>query len=308
MTTGQETTGHPPLYQSPQFQNEFPSLDGTGPSGSSGNSSSNNKHAGRDQQHQNLQQNQQQQQNHQYSHSGGNSNNSGTNQSHSTNDGGPQMSLRPQTEPSTWMQQQQTGNRSGGENVSGGTGSQPVPDLHLPPVLKAVMPSFMTRGAVGSSGPIGFGLPTSSSTLPSSNSNFRQRSSGGGGAGERGGYTGANDHSPYQGRRSGNIPPRLQNQRQQYDDHRQQPPLMDTEAIVHRPIIRDEELERIESIGKDDGWTKHDPLDYNQKLQFSDDETFDDSPPVAKEKPGKDVDLRNKDKIEDDKRQCKFIR
>jgi hypothetical protein len=31
-------------------------------------------------------------------------------------------------------------------------------------------------------------------------------------------------------------------------------------------------LERIESIAKDEGWAKHDEIDYNQKLQFSDDE------------------------------------
>lgn len=307
MTTGQETTGQPPLYQSPQFQNEFPSLDGTGPSGSSGKGrEAHHHHAGHHSQNAQLQQQQQQQhQNHQYSHSGGNS----SGQGHSTGDG-LQMSLRPQTEPSTWMQQQ-SGNRTG-ENNSSASSTQPAPDLHLPPVLKAVMPSFMTRGATGS-GPMGFGLPSSSSTTSSTtisggtgNSNFRQRQSGGGNAGERGSYAG-NDHSPYQGRRSGNIPPRLQNQRQsQYDDHRQQQtPLIDTEAIVHRPIIRDEELERIESIAKDDGWAKHDPLDYNQKLQFSDDETFD-SPPPKDKSSGKD-DLRKDNKTDDDKRgTCKY--
>lgn len=54
---------------------------------------------------------------------------------------------------------------------------------------------------------------------------------------------------------------------------------MEPEVVVQRPIIRDEELQRIEAIAKDEGgWAKDDEFDYNQKLQFSDDES-EPSPP-----------------------------
>ena len=48
--------------------------------------------------------------------------------------------------------------------------------------------------------------------------------------------------------------------------------------IVQRPIIKEEELERIDSLARDDGWSKHDEIDYNKKLQFSDDEADDVKP------------------------------
>lgn len=50
---------------------------------------------------------------------------------------------------------------------------------------------------------------------------------------------------------------------------------------MQRPIIKEEELERIDSLAKDDGWAKHDEIDYNQKLQFSDDENLEDAPTTA---------------------------
>ena len=46
------------------------------------------------------------------------------------------------------------------------------------------------------------------------------------------------------------------------------------DAISQRPIIKEEELDRIDSLAKDDGWAKHDEIDYNKKLQFSDDENM----------------------------------
>ena len=50
---------------------------------------------------------------------------------------------------------------------------------------------------------------------------------------------------------------------------------------MQRPIIKEEELERIDSLAKDDGWAKHDEIDYNQKLQFSDDDNLEDAPTTA---------------------------
>uniref|UniRef100_A0A182QNN5 BAT2 N-terminal domain-containing protein n=1 Tax=Anopheles farauti TaxID=69004 RepID=A0A182QNN5_9DIPT len=63
-----------------------------------------------------------------------------------------------------------------------------------------------------------------------------------------------------------------------HDDNRNSHPpygagvLVEQEVVV-RPIIRDEELQRLEAIAKDEGWAKDYEFDYNQKLEFSDDES-----------------------------------
>lgn len=44
-------------------------------------------------------------------------------------------------------------------------------------------------------------------------------------------------------------------------------------------IIKEEELERIDQIVKEDGWVQDDEIDYNQKLVFSDDDS--DTPPSS---------------------------
>lgn len=316
VTTGgtQPQEGQPPLYQSPQFQHEFPSLDGTTPSGLKANH---------------------QAQTNAINVSGGNNvqNNQQTSGNHSSSAqyDGPQMSLRPQTEPSTWMQQNMSGKSVEGVNQQH---LQQAPALHVPPQLKALMPSFMYRSGGVGGGSGNFSSPTSSNTgigfgLPLSQQPNHQ-SGGGGNNQNQNNYQNRNrnfgnsgnnnnDHPSYQGRRSGNVPPRLQNQQQQnrqnqYDDYsgRGLPqPLIEPEAIIHRPIIRDEELERIENIAKDDGWAKDDTIDYNQKLNFSDDEV--DPPPsvsmvvrdqrtsVKHEK--EDV----KNISEDEKRLCKYF-
>lgn len=38
-------------------------------------------------------------------------------------------------------------------------------------------------------------------------------------------------------------------------------------------IIKEEELERMDQIVKEDGWVQDDEIDYNQKLVFSDDDS-----------------------------------
>ncbi|XP_063696499.1 probable WRKY transcription factor protein 1 [Culicoides brevitarsis] len=286
VTTGgiQPQEGQPPLYQSPQFQHEFPSLDGTTPSGSKSNQAQTNASGGNSQNNQHHQ-------------------TSASHQSSTQQYDGPQMSLRPQTEPSTWMQQNMSG-KGGGDAVGAANqpNSQQAPGLQVPPQLKALMPSFMYRsGGVNFSSPTSnvgssFGLPSSqqqNNNSGNNQNNYRVRNFG-----NSGNSNNNNDHpSSYQGRRSGNnsgnsnndhsssyqgksLPPRLQNQQNRnYDDYRgPPPPLLEPEAIIHRPIIRDEELERIENIAKDDGWAKDDTIDYNQKLNFSDDEI---DPPLS---------------------------
>lgn len=44
------------------------------------------------------------------------------------------------------------------------------------------------------------------------------------------------------------------------------------EEIVTRPIIKEEDLTRMDDISRDAGWAAHDDIDYNKKLTFSDDE------------------------------------
>ena len=86
----------------------------------------------------------------------------------------------------------------------------------------------------------------------------------------------------------------------QTTDNRQSTPV-ESDILVQRPIIREEELERIESIAKDEGWAKHDEIDYNQKLQFSDDEGIDHNFSSKMNDLDKSPVLENK-KIDDEKR------
>uniref|UniRef100_A0A182N8Z1 BAT2_N domain-containing protein n=1 Tax=Anopheles dirus TaxID=7168 RepID=A0A182N8Z1_9DIPT len=63
-----------------------------------------------------------------------------------------------------------------------------------------------------------------------------------------------------------------------HDDNRNSHPpygagVLTEQEVVVRPIIRDEELQRLEVIAKDEGWAKDYEFDYNQKLEFSDDES-----------------------------------
>lgn len=63
------------------------------------------------------------------------------------------------------------------------------------------------------------------------------------------------------------------------------------EPVVPRPIIKEEELNRMDSLAKDDGWSKCDEIDYNQKLVFSDDEDV----PVKENKNDKKGNSNNRD-------------
>ena len=71
-----------------------------------------------------------------------------------------------------------------------------------------------------------------------------------------------------------NYPPERfpQGQRQQQDRERNQQTPMDEEPMITRPIIKEEDLTKMDDISRDVGWAAHDVIDYNQKLAFSDDE------------------------------------
>lgn len=45
-------------------------------------------------------------------------------------------------------------------------------------------------------------------------------------------------------------------------ENRPAPRMADTEEITPRPIIKEEELSRMDEIDKDLGWTGHDDIDY----------------------------------------------
>lgn len=60
-------------------------------------------------------------------------------------------------------------------------------------------------------------------------------------------------------------------------------------------IIKEEELERIDKIVKEDGWVQDDEIDYNQKLVFSDDDS-DTPPPPTRGKDAKRVNFNDRDK------------
>lgn len=263
--------------------NEFPSLDGTGQFGPNGK------------------------QLHHHSHEG--------NDGRITNQymDGPQVSLRPQTDAASWMQLQQQSGGSG--NIGGGMNGpnsnqqglghqqQQQSQTPLPPQFRALMPPFMYRGSGGGGG--------NTVTPPPSNDEINRAAGGnGGGMRQNSGYnsmlpsfvlpatnhhqshgsnysptqTGGRYREQYSGNRRGQPqPPRSGNRQQQHqhEEHRPQqsaPPYLEPDILVQRPIIRDEELQRIEAISKDEGWAKDDEIDYNQKLQFSDDES-EPSPP-----------------------------
>lgn len=262
----EENSSQPPLYQSPQFQNEFPSLDGSVMTNASANA------AGVKQQNPNS-------------------------NSHDSSE----MNLRPSTDAASWMQQQQSnsGNARGGGGENGQGYQQP--DLSVPPKFMALMPSFMLRGAQQSA--------------PSNSHPQSQHRDGRDGRGDRDGRDGGRDYQSqgrggqrnsghYGGQNYGND---YSNNRDQGPPrHRQQPPprhqgrhnddrgsSYEPEVIVQRPIIKEEELERIDSLARDEGWSKHDEIDYNKKIQYSDDEPDDLKPKDNDRKPDGELNEAN---------------
>ncbi|KAK9737368.1 BAT2 N-terminus [Popillia japonica] len=188
---------HPPPYQSPQFQHEFPSL-------SAGD--------------------------------GGGQARSGT----SDTQYGPGPSLRPQTEGS-WMQ---GGSRANADPLprSNSAPLGPPPQLSaqaglahqaLPPQYHGILPNFMFRGNAATNG---HGTSTVANAPPLVMNNNRNRV----------------ENRPASIQRATDTP----------------------EEVSRRPIIKEEDLNRMDDMTKDMGWAAQDEIDYNQKLEFSDDEAM----------------------------------
>jgi hypothetical protein len=234
----EENSSQPPLYQSPQFQNEFPSLDGSMTSGTGANVISPQPNVN----------------------------------SHDT--GEAQMNLRPSIDAASWMQQQQQNSTSG--RGAGENGNYPPPDLAVPPKFMALLPPFLRGSAMGSSG------QNHQQNLPSPSGNYQNQGRQNSGRGNYGGSN-YNDYTNGPSRRQG-PPPRYDRGRHGMNNgnNEERSSSYEPELVVQRPIIKEEELERIDSLARDDGWSKHDEIDYNKKLQFSDDEAEDVKPKDGK--------------------------
>ncbi|XP_044595576.1 protein PRRC2C-like isoform X3 [Cotesia glomerata] len=287
-------------HQSPQFQHEFPSLSGQ-PSVSVPTNNTNQQTTTQQStsstasnvisvnaQHQSLLPQQQ----YPHNHSGA----PGQQQSQQNRElnaqYGPGPSLRPQTEGS-WIQ---GGSRTPGAGVGTGGGSTQVgqgppvglsgtpghseglgggrPSLGQSPVMGSVPAGQPNQGVAVSSSvnptaaapgpnihhyrglipPFMYNrgnFPASGGFPPQIPSNMS--GGGGGGGGPRPRFN-PNDRFP-----SSRAP-----------QERERPPV--EEEVITRPIIKEEDLTRMDDISHDPGWAAHDDIDYNQKLAFSDDE------------------------------------
>ncbi|KAL5276364.1 PRRC2C family protein [Megaselia abdita] len=317
VTTGHDIMGGgnnnavPPHYQSPQFQHEFPSLDGS----VSGNKGSSNQQQNREGNHHHHQQHHQQQQhhhhhsNHQQNFRDGNTGN------------GNEVSLRPQTDAASWhqrnqhqkeqqMQEQQLLQQTGGNNKfnandtsinnQSGDGSGRIgggqlagqghqqhhhnnPAAVVPPPLRALMPSFMMRGSGDSGGSGSRSLtPPTGQHQSNGSSNYQQRN--------------------YQQQNRSASPNFLRGQ-----GGKRPSPLgrggnsasspYESEAVLQqRPIIKEEELERMNALAKSDGWALPDEIDYNKQLALSDDESPENTPTVERDRPPQFPKIKKDDK------------
>lgn len=257
--TGSNDIGIPKplLYQSPQFQHEFPSLDGSkaqapskGSRGGSHDSHSNTSH-----------------------------------QNANINAFDAQNIDSNRTQYENQIEQNSVQNQGGNMNSL----AAPVHQQVVPPQLRALMPQFMSRN-----------LPPEPEH-PQIQQQFGNRDINNRIIGRSGESRGdqyqsynrrdRNDERSYQRR----GPPHRSNRHEQnqYDDY----------ESTYQSIIKEEELERIDQIVKDDAWAQDDDFDYNQKLVFSDDDS-DTPPPTSSNKHNKDskrVNFRDSDRDKDSK-------
>ncbi|XP_074028927.1 no circadian temperature entrainment isoform X2 [Leptinotarsa decemlineata] len=155
------------------------------------------------------------------------------------------LSLRPQTEGSWTQGGQKSVGAQGAENSGSGRpgpahqGSPPQLSVQVGQQQQPFPPQI--RGVMPS--------------FMCKGSNFQQ----GPGTGNQNPSTLPTSINGRGGRPLDNRPPRLAER--------------DGEEVAPRPIIKEEELNRMDEIGKDMGWAESDEIDYNQKLAFSDEES-----------------------------------
>lgn len=262
-----------PLYASPHFQNEFPSLDGTT------NASMPGVNVNTTRQHQQNSN----------STSGGDSHHDHA--SGKSNDGNWQHSSSPQ--------QSNSGNVRGGagENGPSSVYEAAAASNNVPRTILSLMPSFIKSKVqpVDDDSPAPVSQSSNSASSMQRDHHHQQQQHRGGerdhgdqryqqhNMNRRGNYS--NNYNDYQsGPRHRQQPPPRHAGRSQHDDRSSS---YEPEVITQRPIIKDEELDRIDSLARDDGgWSKNDEIDYNKKLQFSDDEIDDDKPKESENRHG----------------------
>ncbi|KAK5649329.1 hypothetical protein RI129_000358 [Pyrocoelia pectoralis] len=79
----------------------------------------------------------------------------------------------------------------------------------------------------------------------------------------------ANGHG---GSNFSNAPGTASNGRNRATENRGTARTNESDEVCHRPIIKEEDLNRMDDMIRDVGWASHDDIDYNQTLAFSDDE------------------------------------
>lgn len=230
----------PLLYQSPQFQHEFPSLDGSSAQpqsrGSRGTANPNQM----DGQHNT------------HTH---NNNNQNVNANAADTYGSGSESHRTQNE--NIHSDQQIASSSQPSNEKSNTAAQ-APQQVLPPQFKALMPQFMHRLK-------GFDNIAPEDPNAGAQSHYGHR--------DNHRNSGRDHQYQYRNRdRNDDRYRRAQRQRQE--------PVYDDYDTSFQGIIKEEELERLDKIVKDE-CAHDDEIDYNQKLSFSDDDS--DTPPPTKE-------------------------
>ncbi|KAK9499028.1 hypothetical protein O3M35_003545 [Rhynocoris fuscipes] len=166
------------------------------------------------------------------SNSSNNNNNSGTNNSGNNNTSSPpQHPFLPQESAVTGGNRNNLGQFGSGTVPGGPQQQQQQQPPQIPSQFKGVVPPFMLNR--------GGGFPSMfPANFPSST--IRPRF-----------------HAPSENR---------------FAQGSRQPPVADPEDLIPRPIIREEDLNRMDEISRDTGWATQDDIDYNQKLAFSDDE------------------------------------
>ncbi|XP_066588319.1 protein PRRC2A-like isoform X2 [Prorops nasuta] len=298
-------------HQSPQFQHEFPSLSGQ-PSASVStqsliqqSSTTSNAISVTVQHHSLLQQ-----QPYSHNHSGGVSGGPQQQQALSRElnaQYGPGPSLRPQTEGS-WIQGgSRTGSGAGAATAGSGNGSTQAvqgPPMNISGQGGHSEGPGTARQNLGQSpamamAPVGqHNSNNSQAPAPSTGPNLHQ-------------YRGLIPPFMYRGNFTGGFPPQFapnvgpNGPRPRFNypverfptphQQRQERDRLAEEEIVTRPIIKEEDLTRMDDIARDAGWSAHDDIDYNQKLTFSDDEQEadlakkDDKKDIAKEEKNEDI-------------------
>ncbi|XP_029661455.1 protein PRRC2C isoform X10 [Formica exsecta] len=314
-------------HQSPQFQHEFPSLSGQPSASVSTQSqtqqSSTTSNAISVAVHHSLLQ----QQPYSHNHSGGMPGNQQQSNRELSAQYGPGLSLRPQTEGS-WIQGGSRMASGAAPATSAGPGNGNTPGGQGLPLNIPVSGGHTQEGPGGGRQNLGQSPNMGAGPAGQHNSVNNQGSAPSSGTHQVGPnlhhFRGLIPPFMYRSNFPGGFPPQFSSNsgsnsprpRFNHPLDRFPPPQRDRvteEEILTRPIIKEEDLTRMDDISHDAGWAAHDDIDYNQKLAFSDDES--ESEPLKndekkefKEKKGDNNAAEEKEKSRDNPRDSKELR